>query len=114
MGKKSIRHIKARGGYAYKGWKKNSKDGKFLEKLLTSGELPAAAAPSLVKERYPQFKKYKRDSLASGLRRLKHQLGLFLRDGGGADTGEFFFVLCLFVCRVSRLFETSKFLCSSH
>ena len=68
--------------YAYKGWKANSRDGQFLERLFRNGDLSPAAMLSLIKERYPQFKKYKVDSFASGLRRLKGKLALNTRHAG--------------------------------
>ena len=74
--------------YAYKGWKAASADGQFLARLFRTGELSPAAMPSLIKERYPRFKKYKTASFAAGLRRLKAKLSLYTRHGGGEDTGE--------------------------
>jgi hypothetical protein len=45
-----------------KGWKYESKDGKFLCELLKSKKISAGITPGALKELYPQFQAYK-DSL---------------------------------------------------
>jgi len=65
--------------YAYKGWKQDSVDGRYLVKLFKSGKLTPAAMPSLIRELHPRFRLYKYDSFSSGLRRLKAKLGLNTR-----------------------------------
>jgi len=85
MGKR-IKPIKKRKKpYTYKGWKADSEDGQFLARLFTSGTLSPAAMPSLIKERYPRFKKYKVNAFAAGLRRLKAKLGLNTRSKYSTD-----------------------------
>jgi len=74
--------------YATRGFKQNSKDGRFLAKLLKTGKVSPGAMPSWIKEMYPRFRVYKRDSFASGLRRMKAKLGLLTRHGGGENTGK--------------------------
>ena len=65
------------------GWKTNSKDGKLLTKLLKERKLSPGATPGYIKEQFPVFNKYKADSFASGLRRLKSKLGLNVRGNTG-------------------------------
>lgn len=62
-----------------KGWKINTKDGRLLTKLLEKGTVSAGITPTALCEQYPQFKKYKGDSLGAGLRRLKDKLGVNAR-----------------------------------
>jgi hypothetical protein len=57
------------------GWKVNSKDGKFLCKLLENKKLSPGITPAALKEIYPQFKKYKNESFASALHHLKTKYG---------------------------------------
>ena len=66
------------------GWRANSKDGKFLEKILKSGKLTPGITPGALKEIYPRFLKYKNNSFASGLCRMKAKLGINVR----GDTGK--------------------------
>ena len=103
MGKSKSKRKPRKRAYAYKGWKCNSADGQFLARLFRKGELSPAAMPSLIKERYPQFQKYKTESFAAGLRRLKAKLGLNTRHAGGEDTGKSVFccLLCLLVLFLS-------------
>jgi len=69
-----------------RGWKANSKDGKFLMKLFKTGKLRPGDPPSHIKELYKQFRKYKPDSFASGLRRLKNKLAINARPAPDAGT----------------------------
>ena len=80
MGKKSKARKKV---YQTKGWKTDSKDGKFLTKLIKSGEITVGMPPAQIKEKWPQFKVYKADPFSSGLRRIRGKLGLLTRDGAG-------------------------------
>jgi len=69
-----------------RGWKSNSKDGRFLMKLFKTGKLHPGDPPSHIKELYKQFRKYKPDSFASGLRRLKNKLAINARPAPDAGT----------------------------
>ena len=72
----------------YKGWKANSNDGKYLAKLLKSGKISPGTPPAAIKERFPIFDKYKPDSFASGLRRMKNKLGVNACPVPGRGTGK--------------------------
>ena len=72
----------------WKGWKLKTPDGRFLTKLFKTGKLSPAAMPAWIKEHYPQFKKYKKDSFSSGVHCLKSNLGLNTRRGKGENTGK--------------------------
>ena len=74
------RHHKRTGG---KGWKANNKDGKLLYKLLKKGLVQKDTPPGAVKEKWPQFRAYKDEAFAGGLRRMKHKMGLLVRDPMG-------------------------------
>ena len=65
------------------GFRANSKEGKFLAKLLQTGKVSAGITPGALKELYPQFKKFKNDSFAAGLRRMKTKYGCNVRGGTG-------------------------------
>jgi len=90
MGKISKRRLKksVKSVDGWKGWRLNTPDGNFLTKLFETGQLSPAAMPAWIKEHYPQFKKYKKDSFSSGVRRLKSNLGLNTRRGKGENTGK--------------------------
>ena len=66
------------------GWKVSSNDGKFLIKLIKDKKVSAGVTPGAIKELHPRFLKYKNDSFAAGLRRLKTKYGLNVR----GDTGK--------------------------
>jgi len=87
MGKISKRRLK-KSVDGWKGWRLNTPDGNFLTKLFETGQLSPAAMPAWIKEHYPQFKKYKKESFSSGVRRLKSNLGLNTRRGKGENTGK--------------------------
>jgi len=94
MGKSaSVYSKKSKKTYCYKGFKQNSKDGQYLKKLFATGELSPAAMPSLIKERYPQFRIYKTDSFSGGVRRLKAKLALNTRRRKGQNTGKLLLVV---------------------
>ncbi len=80
MGKKSSKNTPKSGN---KGWKVDSKDGKFLIKLIKDGKVSPGISPGAIKEIHPRFYKYKNDSFASGLRRLKTKYGANTRGATG-------------------------------
>jgi len=87
MGKISKRRLK-KSVDSWKGWRLNTPDGHFFTKLFETGQLSPAAMLAWIKEHYPQVKKYKKDSLSSGVRRLMSNLGLNTRHGKGKNTGK--------------------------
>jgi len=87
MGKGSKRRIRKKSGW--KGWKLKTPDGHFLTKLFKTGKLSPAAMPALIRERYPQFRKYKEDSFSAGVRRLKGKLAVNTRRGNEENTGKY-------------------------
>ena len=98
MGKKSSgKSVYSKRTYCYKGWRQNSKDGQELTRLLMSGELSPAYMPAQIKEKYPPFRKYKKNSFSGGLRRLKAKLGLLTRKDKGHNTGKSLFVAFCFL-----------------
>ena len=87
MGKKSKRRSSSSVS-GKKGWRADSEDGKFLTQLFEEGKLRPGDPPGHIKEHHPRFKKYKNDSFASGLRRLKIKLGINERPPPGEGTGK--------------------------
>ena len=67
------------------GWKASSNDGKFLSQLLKTKKVSAGITPGALKEMHPRFKKYKTDSFAAGLRRLKTKYGCNVRGSTGTS-----------------------------
>lgn len=68
-----------------RGFRSDSKEGKFLAKLLKSKKLSPGIPPAAVKEMYPVFEDFKNDSFASGLRRMKTKFGLNVRGNTGTS-----------------------------
>jgi len=69
-----------------KGFKSQSKDGKFLINLLKKKEVSAGITPTALKQMYPQFQVYKQDSLGSGMRRLKAKYGVNVRSDSDIES----------------------------
>ena len=82
MGRKQSK-AKSVAGRNKLGWKANSPDGKFLAKLLQKKQVSAGITPGAIKELHPRFYKYKNDSFAAGLRRMKTKYGCNVRGGTG-------------------------------
>ena len=61
------------------GFRCDSKEGKYLAKILKTGEVSAGITPKAIKELHPVFNKFIDDSFAGGLRRMKTKLGLNVR-----------------------------------
>ena len=80
---KCNRYARKKGGP--RGWKANSKDGRLLAKLLQTKKITAGSGPGVVKEMFPVFNKYKADSFAAGLRRMKTKLGINVRGNTGTS-----------------------------
>ena len=53
-------------------WSKNSADAKRLEELIKTGEISTETAKA-VKDKYPEFQKYKTPNLNQTLKRYKTQ-----------------------------------------
>jgi hypothetical protein len=90
----------------YKGWKADSKDGKFLEKLIASNKISAGTTPAALKDMHPQFNAYKPEALASAFRRLKQKYGTNVR---GDTSGEI--VVSCWLCFLLLFFESSLIIC---
>jgi len=80
MGKKAKKAKKDEGK---RGFKANSKEGRFLAKLLKTGKVSAGITPGAIKELHPMFDDFKSDSFAAGLRRMKTKYGCNVRGGTG-------------------------------
>ena len=77
-------------------WKTGSKDGRFLKQILTPGlncMVSKGASLKLIKEMYPQFKKYKADSLSSAICRTKQETGFNVAPNENSDG------MCLLLCQ---------------
>lgn len=65
------------------GWKKDSKDAKYLRGLFASGEVEAHNSPKYVYEKHSNnFGKYELDSFCGAFNRMKKEMGLDLRPAG--------------------------------
>jgi len=78
MGKTSKRRYGSKGGG--KGWRSTNADGKMLKRLLLKGTITAAMPPGAVKEQWSEFRKYNNEAFSAGLRRMKHKLGILVRE----------------------------------
>ena len=68
-----------------KGFRANSKDGRFLRDLLVKKKVSGGITPGALRELYsPRFDEYKNDSFAACLRRMKTKYGINVR----GDTGK--------------------------
>ena len=67
------------------GFRANSKEGKYLSKLLKNKSVSPGITPGAIKELYPVFYKFKNDSFASGLRRMKTKFGYNIRGNTGTS-----------------------------
>jgi len=66
-----------------RGFKANSKEGKFLARLIKNKEISPGITPGALKELHPVFNEFKNNSFASGLRRMKNKFGVNVRGGTG-------------------------------
>jgi len=63
-------------------WKRNSKDGQKLKKLLLSGSISKGCPPCVIIEEQLEFQKYIPESFCSALHHLKQDIGFNLHDNG--------------------------------
>jgi len=81
MGKQSKRRAARDEGK--RGFKANSKEGRFLARLIKNKEISPGITPGALKELHPVFNEFKNNSFASGLRRMKNKFGVNVRGGTG-------------------------------
>ena len=62
------------------GWKSNTADGVYLEKILKSGKVAPGITPRAFQEQFPRYMKYERKSFGAALRRFKNKAGLMVRN----------------------------------
>ena len=61
------------------GFSQSSADGKKLEKMLKKQVISPGCPPKMIQELYPEFQKYKADSFAGCVRRMRTRLGMNVR-----------------------------------
>ena len=62
------------------GWKSDTADGVYLEKILRSGKVAPGITPKAFQEQFPRYRKYERRSFGAALRRFKQKSGLMIRN----------------------------------
>ncbi len=67
----------------YSAWKSNSSDGKFLAKLITSGQISREATAAEVMEQHSRLGRYRTGSIRTFMRRVRDDTGENLRDAMG-------------------------------
>ena len=65
----------------YQNWNQNSKDGKLLDKLISSGKITPQMNADVVIQLYPQFGKYGSLKLRGALQRSRSRLGNYVGKG---------------------------------
>ena len=65
----------------YQNWNQNSKDGKLLDKLISSGKITPQMNADVVIQLYPHFGKYGSLKLRGALQRSRNRLGNYVGKG---------------------------------
>jgi len=77
-----VKKEKAPAKKMYSAWKSNSPDGKFLENLITTGEITRGATAAQVMRNHARLSNYRPGSIRTFMRRVRDDNGDNIREPG--------------------------------